>query len=62
MVSLFPFIDESKLLFNMSAESAVQKLWEDECLDYKMNKLNVGEIGLITRQKDISFKRHLSNF
>ena len=62
LVSLFPFVDESKLLFNMAAENAVQKLWEDECLDYKMNKLNVGEVGLITRQKEISFKKQLSNF
>lgn len=62
LVSLFPYIDESKLVGNLGKESGIQNLWEDEHLDYQMNRLQVGETGLITPQKVLSFDSQLSQF
>lgn len=38
-MSLFPYVDESKLVGNVAAESAMQSLWEDEHLNYGLNNL-----------------------
>lgn len=62
LVNLFPYIDESKLLHNVSRESGILNFWEDEHLDFHMNQLKVDELGLITPQKEHSFKQQLSVF
>ena len=48
LVSLFPYVDESKLEGNLDAECGIKTLWEDEHLDYQMNRLQVSENALIT--------------
>ena len=48
MVNLFPYVDESKIKSNLKDESGILNLWEDEHLDYRMNKLMVNEAALVT--------------
>lgn len=48
LVNLFPYVDESKIKGNVEEESGIMRLWEDEHLDYKMNKLMVNEAALVT--------------
>jgi hypothetical protein len=62
LISLFPYIDESKLAGNLKKECGIQNFWEDENLDYKMNNLKVSENGLLTPMKIQSFNEHLSIF
>ena len=45
---------------NVAAESAMQSLWEDEHLNYGLNNLQLNEAGLLTTQKQVSFKKMLS--
>jgi hypothetical protein len=48
LINLFPYVDESKIKSNLKEESGILNLWEDEHLDYKMNKLMVNETALMT--------------
>lgn len=48
LINLFPYVDESKIKGNVQEESGIMNFWEDEHLDYKMNKLVVNEAALVT--------------
>ena len=56
LINLFPYVDESKLRQNMTAECAIRNLWEDENTLTK-NDISLNETALITKQKDKSFKQ-----
>ena len=62
LLLLLPYVDESKLVGNVKVESGMQKLWEDENLDYSLNNLSLNETGLLTPQKQASFKQMLHRF
>ena len=48
-MSLYPYVDESKLRFNMDECCGIVKMWEDEHLDLDQNNFKVSETGLITK-------------
>lgn len=51
MLSLLPYVDESKLVANIAAESGLQNLWEDEFVNTNQNHYQLYEAGLLTPQK-----------
>ena len=54
--SLLPYVDESKLDNNMEKESGISRLWEDQSLHIQMRNLSLCEPGVITKQKEESFR------
>ena len=60
MLSLMPFVDETKLVANVGAESGLANMWEDEFVNLKKNNYQIDEAGLLTPQKEQSFKNMLS--
>jgi hypothetical protein len=62
MLTLMPYVDESKLVANIAAESGLQNLWEDEFVNTSQNYYQLYEAGLLTPQKQLSFKKMLSQF
>ena len=56
MWSLLPYVDENALDNNMAKESGIARLWEDESIHLQMRNLSVCEPGIITAQKEASFR------
>lgn len=50
------YVDESVLDNNILKESGIARLWEDESLHIHLRNLSVSEPGVITLQKEESFK------
>ena len=51
-----PYVDESALEHNMQAESGISRMWEDESLHLHLRNLSVCEPGVITVDKEASFR------
>ncbi len=51
-----PYVDESALENNMEEESGITRLWEDDSLHLHLRNLSVCEPGVITLQKEESFR------
>ncbi len=62
LVSLFPYVDESKLHGSMADESGIRRMWEDEHLNIQANPIGLNESGLLTKEKVASWNRQLSHF
>ena len=54
--SLLPYVNEKLLDHNMAEESGIQRMWEDESIHIHMRNLSVCEPGVITTQKEASFR------
>ena len=54
--SLLPYVNESALEHNMQAESGIARMWEDESLHLHMRNLALCEPGVITADKEASFR------
>ena len=54
--SLLPYVDESALDHNMKNESGIARMWEDESLHLHLRNLSVCEPGVITMEKEASFR------
>ena len=56
MWSLLPYVNESILDNNVKKESGISRLWEDDSLHLHMRNLSICEPGVITTQKEASFR------
>ena len=54
--SLMPYVDESALDHNMEKESGIARMWEDESLHIHLRNLSLCEPGVITAEKEASFR------
>lgn len=55
--SLMPNVNEDMLQHNIQKESGIQRMWEDEDLDYKMRDMRISEGCLLTQEKAKAFNR-----
>ena len=55
--SLMPNVNEDMLQHNIHKESGIQRMWEDEDLDYKMRDMRISEGCLLTQEKAEAFNR-----
>jgi hypothetical protein len=46
--SLMPNVNEEMLQHNIQKESGMQRMWEDEDIDYKMRDMRISEGCLLT--------------
>lgn len=57
MWSLLPYLDESVLDNNVDKESGIARMWEDKSLHLDKRDLSLCEPGVITVQKEASFRK-----
>jgi hypothetical protein len=55
--SLMPNVNEEILQHNINCESGIQRMWEDEDIDYKMRDMRISEGCLLTQEKAEAFNR-----
>lgn len=55
--SLMPNVNEDMLQHNIHCESGMQRMWEDEDIDYKMRDMRISEGCLLTQEKAEAFNR-----
>ena len=55
--SLMPNVKEGMLQHNILEESGIQRMWEDEEIDYKMRDMRISEGCLLTQEKAEAFNR-----
>ena len=55
--SLMPNVNEDMLQHNNNKESGIQRMWEDEDLDYKMRDMRISEGCLLTQEKAKALNR-----
>jgi len=55
--SLMPNVNEGILQHNIEKESGIQRMWEDEDIDYKMRDMRISESCLLTQEKAEAFNR-----
>ena len=54
--SLLPYVNEKLLDHNMEQESGIKRMWEDDSIHLNMQNLSLCEPGVITAQKEASFR------
>jgi len=56
-----PNVNEGILQHNIEKESGIQRMWEDEDIDYKMRDMRISEGCLLTQEKAEAFNREFRN-